>query len=34
MALGCNAQENVFTLSYVMLQKNSLLEAWGGARAP
>jgi hypothetical protein len=33
MAIGCNAQENMFKLSYLLLQKIFLLEALG-ARAP
>jgi hypothetical protein len=33
MAIGCNAQENMFKLSYIMLQKNFPVGSLG-ARAP
>jgi hypothetical protein len=30
MAIGCNAQENMFKLSYLMLQKNFPVGSLGG----
>jgi hypothetical protein len=34
MAIGCNAQENMFKLSYLMLQKKFSCWKLRGARAP